>query len=171
MKTSTSESPSSGLQILSRRERIARFLERTLDTRLGRLGVGLYRLTGGRIVRLYGKDVLILTTRGRKSGQERTVLLQFFRDGALLVVVAANFGCATHPGWYHNLKANPTARIEVMDRTLPVRAEELSAEEAAAFWPRVLQRAPDYVRFLKRTNRAIPLMRLVPLTPNEGAAP
>jgi F420H(2)-dependent quinone reductase len=163
MKTSISESPSSGLQTLSRRERIARFLERTLDSRLGRLGVGLYRLTGGRIAQLYGKDVLILTTRGRKSGQERTVLLQFFPDGAHLVVVAANSGCSTHPGWYHNLKATPTARVEVLDRTLPVRAEELPAEAAAAFWPCILQRAPDYVRYRQRTNRTIPLVRLIPI--------
>jgi len=163
MKTSNMVSQSTGLPNLSRQERLARFLEHTLDRRLGRLGVGLYRLTGGRIAQLYGKDVLLLTTRGRKSGQERTVLLQFFPDGAQLVVVAANSGCATHPGWYHNLKATPTARVEVMNRTLPVRAEELSAEAAAAFWPCILQRAPDYDRYRKRTSRTIPLVRLIPL--------
>jgi hypothetical protein len=43
-----------------------------------------------------------------------------------------------------------------------VRAEELSADEAAAFWPRVLQAAPDYARHLTRTSRRIPLLRLVP---------
>lgn len=171
MKTSTVESPSTPLPTLSRRERIARFIERTVDTRLGRLGVGLYRLTGGRIARLYGKDVLVLTTRGRKSGRERTVLLQFFRDGTHPVIVAANFGLPTHPGWYHNLKATPTARIEIMDRILQVRAEELSAEEATAFWPRILQRSPDYTRFLKRTSRAIPLVRLIPVASSEGVLP
>jgi hypothetical protein len=52
----------------------------------------------------------------------------------------------------------------VMGRTLAVRAEQLSTEEAAAFWPRVLQAAPDYARYPRRTSRAIPLMRLVPRT-------
>lgn len=171
MNTSTVESPSTHLPTLSRRERLALFIERTLDTRLGRLGVGLYRLTGGRIARLYDKDVLILTTRGRKSGKDRTVLLQFFRDGEQIVIVAANFGLATHPGWYHNLKATPMARIEILDRTLQVRAEELPVAEATAFWPRILQRSPDYARFLKRTNRTIPLVRLILIEPSEGAAP
>lgn len=171
MKTSTVESPSVSLPPLSRRERIARFLERGLDRRFGRFGVALYRLTGGRIARLYGKDVLILTTHGRKSGQERTVLLQFFHDGAHRIVLAANSGYATHPGWYHNLKATPTARIEVMARTLQVRAEELSAEEAAAFWPRILARSPDYARYLKSTSRVMPMMRLIPVEPSEGSLP
>lgn len=148
-----------------------RFIERTVDTRLGRFGVGLYRLTGGRIARLYDKDVLILTTHGRKSGKERTVLLQFFWNGAYPVIVAANFGLPTHPGWYHNLRATPMARIEIRERTLQVRAEELSVEEATAFWPHLLQRSPDYVRFLRRTSRTIPLMRLIPVEPSEGAAP
>lgn len=171
MNTSTLKPPSSGLHTLSRRERVARFLEHTLDRRLGRFGVALYRLTGGRIARLYGKDVLILTTRGRRSGQERTVLLQFFRDGRQIVVVAANSGLPSHPGWFYNLKATPTAQIQVTDRLLQVRAEELSADEVAGFWPRILERSPDYARYLKRTSRTIPLVRLVPVEPHEGALP
>ena len=163
MKTSTIESLPPSLPTLSRQERIARFLEHTLDKRLGRFGVGLYRLTGGRIARLYGKDVLLLTTRGRKSGQERTVLLQFFRDGTQMVVVAANSGLAAHPGWYYNLKATPTAQVQVMERILQVRAEALSADEVAAFWPHILHRSPDYARYLKCTSRTIPLMRLIPV--------
>ena len=168
MKTATAEASATKLPMLTRRERLARLIERTVDTRLGRFGVALYRLTGGRIARLYDKDVLILTTHGRKTGKERTVLLQFFRDGAYPVIVAANFGLPTHPGWYHNLKATPTARVEVLDRTLQVRAEELSAEAAAAFWPRILQRSPDYERFLRRTSRTIPLVRLIPIEPSGG---
>jgi deazaflavin-dependent oxidoreductase (nitroreductase family) len=80
-----------------------------------------------------------------------------------MVVVAANTGWPTHPGWFHNLKAAPTARAEVMSHTLHVRAEQLSADEAAAFWPRILRRAPSYARYLKAANRTIPLVRLVPL--------
>jgi deazaflavin-dependent oxidoreductase (nitroreductase family) len=171
MTTSTIKSPASGLHPLSRKERIARFLEHTLDRRLGRFGVALYRLTSGRIAQLYGKDVLLLTTRGRRSGQERTVLLQFFRDGAQIVVVAANSGLSSHPGWFYNLKATPAAQIQVMDRLLQVRAEELAADEVAAFWPRILQRSPDYARYRTRTSRTIPLVRLIPVEPSEGALP
>jgi deazaflavin-dependent oxidoreductase (nitroreductase family) len=82
-----------------------------------------------------------------------------------MIVVAANSGLPSPPGWYFNLTADPRARVEVGGRRLAVRAEELSAEEAAAFWPRVLQAAPDYARYPRRTSRPIPLLRLVPVTP------
>jgi F420H(2)-dependent quinone reductase len=142
-------------------EKVVLYLNYELDKRLGGLGVGLYRLTGGRIARKV--DVLILTTRGRRSGKTRTVLLQFFRDGANMVIVAANSGRSSHPGWFYNLKATPTVRVQVRDRILQVRAEELSVEEMTAFWPRVLRVAPTYERYQKATNRPIPLVRLVPV--------
>ena len=85
-------------------------------------------------------DVL-LTTHGRRSGKERTVILQFIRDGDDLVLAAANEGGSSHPSWYCNLKANPTARVETMGRRLAVSAEEMTEDEAAAFWPRLLRRA------------------------------
>jgi hypothetical protein len=66
---------------------------------------------------------------------------------------------------YFNLTADPRAWVEIGGRRLAVRAEELPAEEAAAFWPRVLQVAPDYARYPRRTSRRIPLLRLVPATP------
>ena len=77
---------------LSLKDKVALYLNYELDKRLGGLGVGLYRLAGGRIARLWKVNVLILTTRGRKTGKTRTVLLQFFPDGANMVLVAANSG-------------------------------------------------------------------------------
>ena len=64
---------------LTLKDKVALYLNYELDKRLGGLFVGLYRLTGGRITRLWKVDVLILTTRGRRTGKTRTVLLQFFR--------------------------------------------------------------------------------------------
>jgi F420H(2)-dependent quinone reductase len=145
----------------SLKDKVVLYLNYELDKRLGSLGVGLYRLTGGRIARKV--KVLILTTRGRRSGKMRTVLLQFFPDSANLVIVAANSGRSSHPGWFYNLKATPTARVQVMDRILQVHAEELSADEAIAFWPYILRVAPTYARYQKATRRSIPLMRLVPV--------
>jgi len=91
------------------------------------------------------------------------VLLQFFPDGQDMIVVAANSGLPTHPDWYFNLKADPHAQVEVEGITVQVRAEELPAEDAAAWWPQVLQIAPDYGRYLRRTGRVIPLVRLTPV--------
>jgi deazaflavin-dependent oxidoreductase (nitroreductase family) len=145
---------------LSLKDKVVLTLNYELDKRLGSLAVGLYRLTDGRIA---GKvDVLILTTRGRRTGKTRTVLLQFFRDGANMIIVAANSGRSSHPGWFYNLKATPTVRVQVRDRISWVSAEELSTEEATAFWPRVLQVAPTYARYQQAISRSIPLVRLVP---------
>ncbi len=148
---------------LSLKDKVALYLNYELDKRLGGLFVGLYRLTGGRITRLWKVDVLILTMRGRRSGKTRTVLLQFFRDGANMVIVAANSGRSSHPGWFYNLKSTPTVQVQVMDRTFQVHAEELSSDEAIAYWPRILRVAPTYERYQRATKRTIPLVRLVPV--------
>jgi deazaflavin-dependent oxidoreductase (nitroreductase family) len=156
----------------SLKEQIEIFLEREGNKRLGRVGAAVYRLTRGRFVEWLMRrkvDVLLLTTRGRRTGRKRTVILQFFPDGDDLVLVAVNSGQPTrHPDWYHNLKATPLARVDVLDRSFPARAEELPAEQAAAFWPRVLQVAPGYARWKRvadLTDRTIPFMRLVALGP------
>jgi deazaflavin-dependent oxidoreductase (nitroreductase family) len=144
-------------------ERIKTRVEHEADKRFFVIGAWLYRRTNGRIVRLRHRRALILTASGRRSGLPRSVLLQFFPDGHDMVVVTANSGLPTHPEWYFNPKAHPHARVEVEGTSMQVRAEELSAEDAAAFWPRVLEIAPDYAKYPKRTDRVIPLIRLVPV--------
>jgi deazaflavin-dependent oxidoreductase (nitroreductase family) len=153
-----------GLRPLSAGGRIRLDAGRWLDKHLTPLGVALYRLTGGGVTRLYGVDALLLTTRGRRSRRPRTVVLQFFREGDALLLAAANDGGATNPGWYFNLMANPAARVEVMDRSFVVRAEELTPDEASEAWARViLPRAPTYEAYLRATSRAIPVVRLTPI--------
>jgi deazaflavin-dependent oxidoreductase (nitroreductase family) len=147
---------------LTRWERFKTRLEHTMDTRSVRVGVWLLRRTGGRIVRPWHRQALVLTTRGRRSGLERTVAPAYFPDGDRMIVVAANSGLHSSPGWYFNLRADPRARVEVAGRALQVRAEQLRAEEAAAFWPHVLRAAPDYARYPVRTSRRIQLIRLTP---------
>ena len=115
-------------------------IEHLVDARSVRFGAWLYRRTNGRLPHLWRRRALILTATGRRSGLPRAVIVQFFPDGQDMIVVAANSGLPTHPGWYFNLKAHPQARVEVEGRTLEVRAEELSAPsrigpefDAAAF--------------------------------------
>jgi deazaflavin-dependent oxidoreductase (nitroreductase family) len=147
---------------ISLRDRIELFLEPRLDRALGGLGVRLYRLSRGGIARLVRVKVLVLTTRGRRSGRERTVLLAYFPQGESFVVVAANGGQPRHPAWFLNLRASPTARVEVGDRCLSVTAEELSTAEASAFWPEIVRTLPGYARYQRATSRRIPLVRLDP---------
>ncbi len=160
-KLRDADKPSSNA--MSLKDRVALYLNYELDKWLGGPFVGLYRLTGGRITRLWKVNVLILTTRGRRTGKIRTVLLQFFQEGENMVIVATNSGRSSHPGWFYNLKANPIVQVQVMDRSFKVRAEEMTHEEAIAFWSRVLCIAPTYERYRRATNRIIPFVRLVPI--------
>ncbi len=156
---------------LSPAERIGLFLHRGLDKWLTPLGILVMRRTKGgiahgRIARMLDAprdvDVLLLTTHGRRSGRERTVILQFFPDGDEMIVTAANDGGTSHPGWYLNLKGHPSARVEVMGRTIRVRAEELPAEAASDWWQRIVSRSPSYERYARATSRTLPILRLVP---------
>ena len=148
---------------VSRMERVGLLVQGGLDKHLTPVAVWLYRRTKGGITRPWKVDVLLLTTRGRRSGKERTVVLQFFPDGEDMLLAAANTGGLSHPGWYFNLVADPAASVEVMGRTIAVRAEEVPADAAAAWWPRILRRAPTYERYVRATSRSIPIVRLVPV--------
>lgn len=151
---------------LSRRERVWLSIHRWLDRWLSPLGVWVMRRTRGGIAGPWKVNALVLTTRGRRSGRDRSVVLQFFPEGDAMIVAAANDGGTAHPGWYHNVHATPEARVEVRGRSFPVRAEELSADEAAAWWRRVLEISPEYERYERATSRRFPILRLVPTHPS-----
>jgi deazaflavin-dependent oxidoreductase (nitroreductase family) len=144
-------------------ERVYLPFGRAVDKWLTPVGVWLYRRTRGGITKPWKVNALLLTTRGRRSGRERTVVLQFFPDGEAMMISATNDGGASHPGWYFNLTADPTARVEVMGHTMAVQAEELPADQAAEWWLRILRRAPSYECYARATSRRIPIVRLVPV--------
>lgn len=145
------------------RPRIRTRLEHAVDRHSVRFGAWLLRRTRGRAAHLWRRRALVLTTVGRRSGLPRTVVVQYFPDGPNVIVVAANSGLPTHPAWYLNLTAHPEAEADVEGRRLRVRAVELTAQERADWWPRVLATAPDYARYRERTDRQIPMLRLVPI--------
>ena len=149
---------------LSRRERVTLKVERFLDRWLSPLGVWVMRRTRGRLAGVWHVEALVLTTRGRRTGRQRTVVLRYFPDGDAMILAAANDGGRTHPAWYHNLVAQPHARAEVLGRTVPVRAEILSPDEARSWWGEIVRRQPSYERFALATTRTIPIVRLVPVT-------
>ena len=122
-----------------------------------------YRLTGGGIGgRINGMDVLLLMTKGRKSGKPRTTPLQYLADGDAYVVVASNGGSDRHPGWWANLRADPQAKIRIRSSVRAVRAEEASEEEKARLWPRLTELYPDYECYQEQTSRRIPVVMLRP---------
>ena len=126
------------------------------------LNAWVYRLTGGRwLGRLpTGAPICLLITKGRKSGQRRTVPLLFLEDGGDLVVVASQGGAPQHPGWYLNLTAGPVAEVQIGRRRIAVTARTVGAEDKAALWPRLVAIYPPYDAYQRRTTRSIPVVRL-----------
>jgi len=76
-----------------------------------------------------GRTLMLLTTTGAKSGKERTAVLGFGKDGDRYVVIASANGARSHPAWYHNLQARPTATVEVGPEKIKVRARTARPEE------------------------------------------
>ncbi len=129
-----------------------------------RLHSSVYRATDGRVAgRLLGSPVLLLTTRGRRSGKPRTIPLLYLRDGEDFVVVASNGGTPAHPIWWLNLKDDPEATVEVGGRELRVRAEEVRGEEKERLWGRLVKMYGPYERYQRKTDREIPVVILRPV--------
>jgi deazaflavin-dependent oxidoreductase (nitroreductase family) len=123
--------------------------------------IALYRATGGRIGGQFrGGPILLLSTLGRKTGQQRTTPLLYIRDGQDFVVVASNGGQDWEPAWWLNLQANHDAQVEVGRQTSPVRAEQADPVERARLWPLLNRMYPDYDIYQKRVSREIPVVRL-----------
>lgn len=121
----------------------------------------IYRWSGGRIGgELVGLPVLLLETRGRRSGRRRTHALTYLPRGEAFVVIASCLGEPRHPGWWHNLVAEPTASVQVGSRRHEVRAREATGDERAALWRALVQRAPEYDEYAARTSRRIPVVVL-----------
>ena len=133
-----------------------------------RLQVYVYRRSGGkRFGRLRGMPLLILTTVGRKTGKKRVTPVMYIRDGDNYVITASNGGADREPGWFSNLKANPETTIEVDGMTRNVMAHKASPEEKGRLWPRLVEQAPFFEGYQKKTTRDIPMMVL---HPTDGAA-
>jgi deazaflavin-dependent oxidoreductase (nitroreductase family) len=110
-----------------------------------------------------GVPTLLLTTRGRKSGQWHRTALIYGRDGARYVIVASRGGHANHPAWYLNLAANPEVQVQVFGEKFTARAETASPEEKARLWPLMTAIWPDYDAYQTKTERDIPVVILTPL--------
>jgi F420H(2)-dependent quinone reductase len=121
----------------------------------------VYRATGGKLFGRMGKSpIMLLNTVGRKTGRKRTSPLLYVMDGEDFVIIASKGGAPTHPAWYLNLKANPDATVEVGDREVRVRAEEVDSEEKVRLWQKMIEMYPTYDDYKTKTEREIPLLVL-----------
>ena len=126
------------------------------------LYVFLYRLTGGRFGgELPGFKVLILTTKGRRSGKIRSNPVGYFeRDGGS-IIVASNSGKPNNPSWYYNIKGNPNdVMIQVKDKKTKVKPEIILGEPRKPLYSWIVSMAPNFGDYEKNTTREIPLVFL-----------
>jgi F420H(2)-dependent quinone reductase len=123
-----------------------------------------YRLSGGRVAGHVpsGAPICLLTTTGRRSGRQRTVPLLYVLDGDDLVVVASRGGMGSHPAWYLNLLADPSASVQVGPSTKRVRARDVTEAERRRLWPTLTAAYPHFDAYQERTSRHIPVVILSP---------
>jgi deazaflavin-dependent oxidoreductase (nitroreductase family) len=127
----------------------------------------IYRLTRGRNTfanLVSGIPVVMLTTTGARSGQRRTVPVLGLPTDEGLVVIASNFGQRRHPGWYHNLRANPEGEVAVDGTTRRFRAVEAKGERRERIWQTGLKVYPGFSQYERRaSHRDIAVFVLEPL--------
>jgi deazaflavin-dependent oxidoreductase (nitroreductase family) len=123
----------------------------------------LYRLTGGWVGGWVGAPILLLTTRGRKSGRRRTLPLLFLKTDRGYAIVASYGGSDRHPAWYLNLVAEPEVEIQVGPFRRKAIAETVDAERRAELWPKLLSLYRGYDDYQARTEREIPVVEITPV--------
>jgi deazaflavin-dependent oxidoreductase (nitroreductase family) len=128
----------------------------------------IYRLTRGRhtfVSWVSGLPVVMLTTTGAKTGQQRVWPVLGVPDGDNLVVMASNWGQRHHPAWYYNLRAHPTATVTMGGVSRRVRAHEASGDERERLWQWGLEVYPGYAAYERRAaNRRIPVVVLASMS-------
>lgn len=127
-----------------------------------RLDPLLFRATGGRLTSFGppAMPMLALTTRGRRSGRERTVQLAYVEHQGDPLVVASAMGQARHPAWSHNLEAHPEVTVQVRGERFPARASRLDRVGKRAVWEDVRRAIPQMRVYERRTDRDIRVYRL-----------
>jgi len=121
-----------------------------------------FRAHGGHVTSgpFLGRDLLLLTTKGARSGELQTTPVVYTRDGDTYVIVASKGGADTHPAWYRNLVANPRATIEVEDEVIPVLVTQAHGAERRPLYDAHAEINPGFRDYEKRTNREIPVFVL-----------
>jgi deazaflavin-dependent oxidoreductase (nitroreductase family) len=120
-----------------------------------------YRETGGEVGHIWnGVPTLLLTTIGRRTGEQRTTPLIYGRDGDAYLIVASKGGHPEHPGWYENLSKTPEVELQVKDEVFPARARTATREERDRLWQTMAGIWPAYDSYQAKTDREIPVVVL-----------
>ena len=107
-----------------------------------------------------GTQALLLTTTGRRTGQERVSPLIYGRHGDDYLLVASKGGTPEHPAWYLNLEAHPEVGVQVKGDKFTANARTATPEEKAVMWPIMIKEWPAYDSYQEKTDRDIPIVVL-----------
>lgn len=136
---------------------------RVLLRAAGALHRGLYRVSGGKLGgSIRGVPLLLLTTRGRKSGQVHTWPVCYIVEGENLLLVASAGGMPRNPAWYYNLRANPHVTIEIGRQSRAMVAEPQVGSVRDAYWSRIVNEYPLFEGYQRKVTRQIPVVLLRP---------
>ena len=128
---------------------------------LGAVHRVLYRASGGRIgARIWNLPIVLMTTTGRTTGKPRTTPLCALPHGDGFVVIASFGGSDTPPGWWLNLEHAPRATVQIGRARHLVAARTTTGGEREQLWAEIVERAPGYLTYAKRTSREIPIVVL-----------
>ena len=122
------------------------------------------RAYGHAVTGIYvGRQALVLTTTGARSGEPRVSPLAYSMDDGRYVVTASRGGSPRHPAWYHNLVVNPIVTVEVDLKRIEVRASTAEGEERERLWLQHIALHPGIGPYAEMTHRVIPVVVLEPL--------
>ena len=132
-------------------------------TLVGDEHVRRYQETDGEVGHLWnGVPTLVLTTTGRKSGEQRNSAMIYGKDGDSYVVIASQGGMPTHPNWYHNLTAEPRVQVQAGATKTAAIARTAEGEERDRLWKLMTGIWPNFDTYQTRTDRRIPVVVLEP---------
>lgn len=120
-----------------------------------------FRANAGKVGGVYkGKTLLLLHTKGAKSGKERINPVIYVKDGERWIVIASKGGAPTHPDWYYNLLADPLVTIEVGTEKHQARASVVDEPERSRLYDKMIEMMSSFDGYRKKTTRQIPVISL-----------
>ena len=123
-----------------------------------------FRANEGRVGGYFeGKSLLLLHTKGAKSGLERINPVACVRDGERLVVIASKGGAPTNPDWFYNIRANPLVSIEIGTEKFQAQADVAEEPERSRLYEKMVDMMPGFDDYRRKTTRKIPVIVLTPV--------
>src|SRR5207253_6373861 len=132
------------------------------DDLFGEEHIRRYRETNGEVGHIWrrGSKILLLTTRGRRTGKPTTTPLIYEDADGAYVIVASKGGAPEHPGWYRNLVKAPQVEVQIKGDRFAARARTAEGEERARLWQKLNDIWPHYAEYQTKTEREIPVVVL-----------